>query len=331
MNLGYYRDSKKLIPITNERRFAHTHLIGKRAGKTTALINYILDGIAAGAGLLFVDRIGTAIDEILKRIPEPRADTIILLDFGDLEYPPGINIFHNISRERHARVAGALVEIARSIWDYGKSPTPRLNLYLRAAARVMLSVPHGNLFGVYYLITSPRHRKRYLSFVKDTIVKDIWQRYGEKKEKEKDQDQDQADLTDSVLTRIVEIVSDPVIRNIVGQSRTAVDFREILDGRKVGLASTPESVLGHDTSRMLGSVLLGLMQLAALERDNRTPFHIYRDRAEHFAGSHLAALLTSIGDYGVSLTLTRQYLDQFDPAFKQVELEIDAFIPERTG
>jgi hypothetical protein len=314
MNLGYYRDSKKLVPLTNERRFAHTHLIGKRAGKTTALINYILDDIAAGEGLLFVDPIGTAIDEILKRIPEHRADNIILLNFGDLEYPPGLNIFHNISRERHARVAGTLVEIARSIWDYGKSPTPRLNLYLRAAARVMLSVPHGNLFGVYYLITSPRHRKRYLSFVKDAIVKDIWERYGEKKEK------DQADLTDSMLTRIVEIVSDPVMRNIVGQSKTAVDFREILHGRKVVLASIPESVLGHDTSRMLGSILLGLMQLAALERDDRTPFHIYLDRAEHFAGTHLAEMLDSTGDYGVSITLAHRYLGQFEPDFQRALL-----------
>lgn len=94
--------------------------------------------------MLFLDTTGRGTEEILQRIPPKRADDVIVLDFADAEHPPALNLFYDISRERHSTTAGALVEIARSIWDYGGSPTPRLDLYLRAAARVMLSIlnPH---------------------------------------------------------------------------------------------------------------------------------------------------------------------------------------------
>src|SRR5204863_7354314 len=110
---------------------------------------------------------------------------------------------------------------------YSRSPTPPWNFCLRAAARVMLAVPNGTLIGLYYLITSAVHRRTYLAHVKDTIVKDIWTAFGKKKPKE------QNELTESVLTRIVEIISDPVMRNIVGQYRTSIDLKDIMANRKV--------------------------------------------------------------------------------------------------
>ena len=318
MTLGYYEDHGETIPLTNERRFSHTHVIGKaQVGKTTALINYILEDIENGEGLLFIDPHGDAIDEILSRIPKDRAADTILLDFADIEFPPGLNLFHNISRERHARVAGALVDIVRSIWDYGRSITPRLNLYLRAAARVMLCVPNGTLIGIYYLIMSDKHRAGYLAHVKDDIVHAFWKGFDNKKPKEQD------DLTDSTLTRIFEIVSDPRMRNIVGQYRTAVNLKDIMDGRKIVLASLPEGVLGRDISKMLGCILLCLVHLEALERitaRERVPFHVYVDEAHHFAGTVLAEMLSGIGKYAVSLTLCHQYLAQFDPDFQKALL-----------
>jgi len=119
---------------------------------------------------------------------------------------------------------------------------------------------------------------------------------------------------------VFEIISDPAMRNIVGQYRTALSFREAMSTKKVVLVSIPEAVLGRDTSRMLGCIILCLVQMAALERQDRTPFHVYLDRAERFAGSHLADMLDSIGDYGVSITLAHRYLGQFDDGFKEALL-----------
>lgn len=302
MNLGYHRDSKKLVPLKNERRFSNTHLIGKKqTGKTTAIINYVLQDIENGERAVFIDLNGSAIDEILLRVPEHRADDITFLDFADTAFPPGLNLFHNIPRERHARVAGALVDIARAIWDYGSQPTPRLNLYLRAAARVMLDVPNGTLLGLYYLLTSDKHRSIYLPRIKDTIIKDIWEAFGAKKPKE------QGELIDSTLTRIFEIVSDPMVRNIVGQYRTSFDLKDT----KVLLAAIPESVLGRDISRMLGCILLALIQLDA------QPFHVHLDNADRFAPSQLIAMLDSAG----SLTLSHRYLDQLDDDLRYALLD----------
>ncbi len=178
----------------------------------------------------------------------------------------------------------------------------------------MLCVPKGTLLGVYHLITHKKHRSLYLSHVTDSVIADFWERFGDMKPQEQNLN------TDSTLTRIFEVVSDPRMRNIVGQYKSSVNLRDIMSGSKVVLVSIPEAVLGRDLSRMLGCIVLCLIQLAAMERDAPVPFHVYLDQADRFAGSHLASMLDSIGDYGVSITLAHRYLGQFDPAFRDALL-----------
>jgi hypothetical protein len=299
MNLGYCISEKKSVPFVNERPFSHTHLIGKKGvGKTTALMNYVLQDIENGDRAVFIDLDGAATEEILLRVPEDRAEDITFLDFT--EHPPTLNLFYDISQEHHARVAGALVNIAGAVWDYGGTPTPRLDLHLRAAARAILSQRNGTLLDIYYLLTDENRRKQYLKREKDEIVKNMWQRFGEKDSREQNTN------IESTLTRIFEIVSDPLVREIVGHYRTSFDLKNT----KILLASIPERVFGRDISRMLGCFLLALIQ------QSREPFRIYLDQADRFAPSQLIELL----DSNCAMTLAHRYLEQLDDRLRAAVL-----------
>lgn len=292
MNLGYYKSEKHTVPFRNERPFSGTWLIGKKGtGKTTALINYVLEDIEEGQQAIFIDFEGRATEEILSRVPEHRADAITLLDFA--EAPPVLNLFYDIPREQHPLVAGAFVNIARAIWDYGSQPTPRLDLYLRASARLTLSQQHGSLLDIYRLLTDERLRRQCLRHEKDEIVKDMWERFADKEPREQNVN------IESALTRIFEIVSDPLVRRIVGQYRTSFDLKDTT----VLLATIPESVFGRDIARMLGCLLLALVQLSG------EPFRLYLDNAERVAPAQVIDLL----DSPVALTVAHRYLDQLAP------------------
>jgi hypothetical protein len=295
MNLGHYKSEKQTVSFENDRPFSGTWLIGKKGtGKTTALVNYILEDIEEGRQAIFIDLNGRATDAILSRVPEHRAEAITVLDFA--EAPPVMNLFYDIPREQHPFVAGALVNIARAIWDYGSQPTPRLDLYLRASARLALSPRHGTLLDLYHLLTDKTFRDECLRREEDEIVKDMWQRFGEKDSRE------QSTNIESALTRIFEIVSDPLVRGIVGRYRTSFDLKDTT----VLLATIPESIFGGDIARMFGCLLLALVQLSG------EPFHLYLDNADRFAPAQVIDLL----DSPVALTVAHRYLDQLSPELR---------------
>lgn len=292
VNLGHYTTGRETVPFVNERPFSHTYLIGKKdVGKTVALINYVLEDIEEARQAVFIDLNGAATEAILNRVPAHRAEAITLLEFGT-EHAPVMNLFYDIPQERHAKIAGMLVKLVSAIWDYGGSPTPRLDVNLRAGSRVVLSQRNGTLLDLYYLMTDERSRKRYLAREKDKIVKDMWERFSDKEEREQNAN------IESALTRVFEIVSDPLVRGIVGQYRTSFD----LNDTTVLLASIPESVFGRDIARLLGCILLAQVQLSG------EPFRVHLDDADRFVPAQLIEML----DSPVALTIANRYLDQLD-------------------
>jgi hypothetical protein len=92
------------------------------------------------------------------------------------------------------------------------------------------------------------------------------------------------------------------VHAIVGNYRTSFDLKQTA----VLLASIPEDVFGRDVSRLLGCILLALIQLSG-ER-----FRVYLDDADRFAPAQLIELL----DSKVALTLAHRYLGQLDPKLR---------------
>jgi len=124
-------------------------------------------------------------------------------------------------------------------------------------------------------------------------------------------ERERRERTASTLNKLGALIADPVIRQTIGQPRSAIDLAEILEAGKVLIVALPQGRLGIDKSALIGSLLMSQLHLAALSRvDNRRPFHIYADECHHFGAATLAEMLSGIRKFGVSLTLAHQYLEQ---------------------
>lgn len=302
--------------LFNELRFSHTWIIGKTGmGKSTEMIALAVDDIVNGDGIAFFDPHGDAIDEILQFVPPHRRRDTILYDPSDLEFPIAFNPLCNIDPDNRAFMANAMLDMFKSRW--GDSWGPQLEQFLYNGVAALLDVPDSTLVGLKYLLTSRKYRKRVVGepargrreetgYVRDPVVKDFWRTDIAKHMPEKEQ----REKTLSTLNKIGKMISDPAIRNSIGQPRSRIDFNEIMDNGKILLVRLPQGRLGIDKASLIGSLLMSNLHLAALSRgDKRRPFHVYVDECQYFAPTTLAHMLSGIRKFGVSLTLAHQYLD----------------------
>lgn len=324
MQLGlsrrYDARAKRFVdePVFNDRRFSHTWVIGKTGvGKSTAMIRWAVDDILSGEGVAFFDPHGDAVEEIMRHIPPRRREDVVY--FNPSEFAIGFNPLHTVPEERKAFVASSIVDTFKSVWGYADFPTPTLDQFLFNGTRALMDVPDGTLFGLKFLLTSPKYRARVISHVKDPTIADFWRTDFEQHMP----DREKRERTLSTLNKIGALIADPAIRNCIAQPKDRLRLKEIVEQGKVLLVSLPQGQLGIEKSALIGSLILSQLHLAALTADKskkRKPFHIYVDECHHFGASTLPEMLSGIRKFGVSLVVAHQYLDQLPDRLKSALL-----------
>lgn len=260
--------------------------------------------------MVFFDPHGDAADNILLHIPPRRRNDVILYDPSDQNYPIAFNILNKIPSDRRPFVASSVVDAFKSIWGY--SWGPQLEQFLYNGIAALLDTPDGTLMGLKFLITSPEYRARVISYIEDPVIKNFWQTDFEELMPEREQ----RERTLSTLNKIGALISDPAIRNSIGQSRTALNLKDIIDKGYILIVRLPQGQLGIEKSSLIGALLMSHIHLTALQRQNHNPFHIYADEC-HFVGNQtLIEMLSGIRKFGISLVLAHQYLDQLTPEFR---------------
>ena len=301
------RKSRPIFSITDEERSRHLWVVGKTGvGKSTFLLNAISQDIRAGNGIAIFDPHGDLADAVLSLVPRRRRKDVILFDPSDRDYPIGFNIFDNVPIDRRPFVASSVVDCFKAIW--GASWGPQLEMFLYAASAALLDFPDGTLLGVKHILTSKKYRARVLGFVRDPAVADFWQTDFATHMPEKEQ----RERTLSTLNKIGQLITDPTVRNIIGQPRSRLSFSEIIDGQKIFIARLAQGELGIQKSSLIGALLLSALHTTALQRrGNRTSFHVTVDEFHNF-GLGFSEMLSGIRKFGVTLTLCHQFLGQLD-------------------
>lgn len=315
------------LDISDERRLRHLFVIGRTGtGKSTALKNFILQDVAAGAGCAIFDPHGDDTQQLLSLIPPERQKDVILYDPSDFDFPIGFNPLHAVPVYRRPFVASAVVDCFRAIW--GHSWGPQVEMFVYAGVAALLDKPDGTLLGLKFLLTSRTFRARVLAQVQDPAIRDFWETDFESHMPEREQ----RERTLSTLNKIGALIADPAIRNSIGQVRTAIDFADILDRGLIFIARLPQGELGIEKSSLIGALLLSNFHLNALRRKARTPFHLYLDEFHHFGNATVIEMLSGIRKFGVSVTVACQYLDQLSPAMKSAVLgTVGTMLAFRTG
>jgi CxxC-x17-CxxC domain-containing protein len=162
------------------------------------------------------------------------------------------------------------------------------------------------------MLADAEYRKRIVEKVTDPVVKAFWvtefARYTQRYEVE---------ATAAIQNKVGQFISNPLIRNIVGQVKSKIDMREIMDDGKILIANISKGKIGEDNSRLLGALLITKLQLAAMSRvdipeEKRRDFFLYVDEFQNFATEAFVNILSEARKYRLSLVLGNQYIAQLE-------------------
>ena len=304
------------IKIDDRRR--HMYVIGKTGmGKTTMLENMVVSDIRAGRGVGVIDPHGEFAEKILDFIPEERLDDVIYFDPNDMNYPIPFNPLESVGSEYRHIVASGIMGVFKKIWPDVWSA--RMEYILNNSLLALLEYPDSTLLGIMRLLSDREYRKKIVDNLNDPVVKSFWvnefSKYSQKFETE---------ATAAIQNKVGQFVTNPLIRNILGQARSAINMRKIMDEGKILIVNLSKGRVGEDNSALLGSMIITKIQLAAMSRadisEEKRPltrdFYLYVDEFQNFATDSFANILSEARKYRLCLILAHQYIEQLSEKVK---------------
>jgi len=301
--------------LSHRDRRHHLYTIGKSgAGKTTLLRNLILQDIQAGHGVAVIDPHGDLANDLLDHLPRHRIEDVAYFNPADMEHPIGFNLIGSTPPDERHLVASGVVGVFKTIWpDFWG---PRLEYILYAATAALLDCENVTLLGVQRMLSDARYRAWVVKQIKDPMVHSFWVNEFE--------NYDKKFLNEAVApiqNKVGQLLMSPHVRNILGQVRSRINARFMMDNGRIFIADVSKGKLGADKSNLLGAMLVTQFQLAAMSRADmpeaeRRDFFLYVDEFQSFASDSFISILSEARKYRLCLTLSHQYIDQLRPEIR---------------
>ncbi len=304
-----FRNKEARFGIKTDDRRRHMYLIGKTGmGKTTMMENMIIDDIYKGKGVGLIDPHGQFAEKILDFIPLERADDVIYFNPADMNNPIGFNPLEGADTSLRHLIASGMMGVFKKIWVDAWSA--RMEYILNNTLLALLEFPHSTLLDVMKMLTDKNFRERTVAILEDPVVKNFWvNEFG------KYTDRYASEAVAAIQNKIGQFIANPLIRNIVGQPKSSVNIREIMDTNKIFIANLSHGKIGEDNSSLLGAMLITKIQQAAMSRIDtpeleRNDFFLYIDEFQNFSTDSFAVILSEARKYRLSLILAHQYIEQ---------------------
>lgn len=304
-----FRNQRVKFGIKAEDRRKHVYIIGKTGmGKTTLLENMAIQDIQKGRGVGIVDPHGEFAEKMLDFVPSQRINDVVYFNPADLEYPIAFNAIEKVDLEHRHLVASGLIGVFNKIWI--DSWGPRLEYVLRNAILALLEYPGSTLLGIMRILVDKNYRKKVIDRITDPVVKSFWV-----EEFTKYPDRFMAEAVAPIQNKVGQFLTSPLIRNIVGQTKSSINLREVMDNQKILIMNLSKGKIGEDNSALLGAMLITRLQLAAMSRvdipeEERKDFYLYVDEFQNFSTESFANILSEARKYRLDLILAHQYIGQ---------------------
>lgn len=293
------------ITLSPQQRIQHTYIIGASGtGKSTLLLNMIIQDIRNGEGVGVLDPHGDLIDRVLDYVPENRLSDVILFDPSDEDFPIGFNILSAHSEQEKTLLSSDLVAGFRRLsTTWGDQMTSVLG---NAILAFLESEKGGTLSDLRRFLVEKDFRQSFLESVKDQQVVYFWQ-----KEFPLLISKPQGPL----LTRLDTFLRPKLIRHMICQKENRLDFRKIMDGKKIFLAKLAQGAVGEENSYLLGTLIVSKIHQMAMGRQElseakRQSFFLYIDEFHNFITPSMASILSGARKYRLGLVLAHQELRQ---------------------
>lgn len=309
-----YRGERKLVRLKPNDRRRHMYMIGKTGVGKTTLLQYMFEqDVKNGNGCAYLDPNGDAIEYILSIIPPERADDVIVFDPSDTEWPMGLNVLEWKRPEDRDFLVAEWLEIFYKLFDPNRTGMvgPQFEHWGRNASLTVMSMPGGGtLIDIPRLFTDDAFRAKALGYVTDPVVRAFWEQ-----QMAKTSDFHKSEMYNYFNSKFGRFMTNDLVRNIIGQTESAFDFREIMDSGKIFLVNLSKGKIGETNSYLLGMILVSKLQVAAFQRadipeEERKDFFLYVDEFQNFTTSTFKTILSEARKYRLNLNITNQYIAQ---------------------
>lgn len=181
---------------------------------------------------------------------------------------------------------------------------------IRFITLALLETKDSNVLGIPRILSDTKYRQKVIMEIQDPVVKSFWinefasynQQYAN-------------DAVVPILNKVGQFISNPVIRNMVGQRKNMLDFEKFMNMGKIVIVNLSKGKIGDDNVALLGSMFITKIQQAALARakmpeEERRDFYFYVDEFQNFATDAFSSILSEARKYHLNLTIAHQYIAQ---------------------
>jgi hypothetical protein len=318
LKLGFsdYRGTQTPIRLDRSDRRRHLYIIGQTGtGKSAFIEEMVKQDVQNGEGCCVIDPHGDLIDHILECVPKERAEDIIYFDPSDVERPFGFNMLeYDANRpEQRTFVINEMIAIFDKLYDLKQTGGPMFEQYMRNALLLILDSPEtgSTLMEVPRVFRDVEFRRDKLKRCKDMTVVDFWEKEAEKA----GGDASLENISPYITSKLTTFISNDMMRPIISQQNSTLNFRNIMDNQKVLLVNLSKGKIGEINSHLLGMVIVGKLLMAALgrvdmEEDERKDFYLYIDEFQNFTTDSISQILAEARKYRLGLTIAHQFIGQ---------------------
>ncbi len=314
-----FRGTSRPVYIADDDRQRHMYIIGRTGtGKTEFLKSLMLQDILNGKGLCFIDPHGDAAEEMLTLIPPHRAEDVIYLDPGDVDRPFGMNMLEFETEDQKHFIVTEILGLMYKLYDPNKTGIigPRFEHGVRNAMLTVMSIPGNTFLEVMRVMTDENYLREILPHVQDPVVRRYWT-----DQIAKTADFHKSEVLDYTVSKFGRFVTNKMMRNIIAQSKSSFNLRDIMDNKKILIVNLSKGKIGEENSNFLGLILVPKILAAAMSRANipesqRQDFYLYVDEFQNFATETFATILSEARKYKLNLIVANQFVGQMPEEVK---------------
>ena len=307
-----YRGEKREVRFQRKDRSRHHYILGKSGSGKSAMLSYMArQDIRNGEGVAIIDPHGDLVEDILQYIPKERAKDVIIFDPSDTDRPMGLNILEAETSAQMDLASSQATEIFIKLFGdeiFG----PRIQHYFRNACLTLMEDTEegATLIDIPRIFTDDAFLKYKVKKIKNPVVKSFWQH-----EYANTADRERQEMIPYFSSKFGPFITNSIMRNTIGQTHSAFNFRNIMDEGKILLVKLSKGKIGNLNTQLLGLVMVSRLQMAAMSRadmpeEDRKDFFLYVDEFQNFATDSFCSILSEARKYRLNLIMAHQYINQ---------------------
>ncbi len=337
--LGYnvFRGTKKEIRLTDSDRRRHMYIIGQTGtGKSVLLENLALQDMLDGKGFAFIDPHGDTAETLMSMVPKERTEDVIYFAPGDMDNPVGLNLFEFQYKEQQDFLIQEAINMLYRLYDPQRQGIigPRYENIFRNAALVVMAGPDGGTFiDIPKLFNDKAYLNQKLKYVTDQPVLDFWL----KEMPASERSNEFGEVKGWFVSKFGAFLSNQMMRNIIGQTKSGFDIRQVMDEGKILLVNLSKGKTGELNAKLLGMIFVMKFYAAAMGRANiheseRRDFALYVDEFQNFSTETFSDILSEARKYRLSLIVANQFVGQLTDEIRDAVFgNVGTVVGSRTG